>query len=646
MEQSINKVLSDLINFRDKSLWSESIKLSETLWNNYQNNQINATKLDMCKILDELYIAYFYSNKKDQCLNVAKYIKEKRLLEYSDSKQHLLDNFKYILYDINPTPRIWKTHFVTMFIDIGIKGADYYFDKTQLFDLPISLTIIVDEKNLQRIPKRENINIIQLNFDQLEAFKYLEKIEQNRKIWPSKDLRNTSKSFCLYVSKFEAVKKALDKINESQIAWIDFGLKEKITIPQLCEIDDYTVDKFKLCLIHYRPKDFVMDRKKFYQFGYCSIAAGFMVGSKNSWKSIINLVYDEFKDLVNYGCGHGEEQIITTIYTQHPEYFDLYYGDYELLIRNYNYIYTKLDQIIELIIKPSIEQKNFQLTINVIETIIKSIKYEKLPIETYSKISEFQNLVINHNLIIGVMACCDKEKYIEQMEACKKTWFKGTIESSIPTYFFTGEVCGNYKCKNDKNIIHLKNVNNDFISSTYKQWYGLKYMYESHPNAKFYFLIGTDTYIQCEKLLSFLKDFDYTDNLYIGGHGDIKLIHDENIYFHSGGSGFILSNSLMKEIYKYIPQWIDQWFQLCNKNNLNLLTACDVSMAYLIYKYKLGKTIKTEKFRGCNWKGFVNDFKCCGTKIKYNDLLSCHYMNPSDMDEMHKLIFLDKNNNY
>ena len=143
-------------------------------------------------------------------------------------------------------------------------------------------------------------------------------------------------------------------------------------------------------------------------------------------------------------------------------------------------------------------------------------------------------------------------------------------------------------------------------------------------------------------MLQWLQKFDHQENLYMGGHGDVRKIHDDNgpceIYFHSGGSGFLLSNSAMKAIYPYISQWINQWSDLCKPDSRQsyLDNACDIAIAYFLTKYNLAKIIKTDSFRACNWKGYVGKFKCCGKNIPFQDLLSCHYMNPVDMDKMFK----------
>lgn len=246
----------------------------------------------------------------------------------------------------------YSTHVVSMFVDIGVRGSQFYFDRTQLLKLDIPMTLLIDRANVDKIPTRPNLTILPVDLEDFVSYQSLSRITENRKRRQCHDHRNTPLALCLYVAKFEAVMRALPHIKEKKIVWLDFGLVEPITETVLANIDSYDVKGFRACMIHYRPSSFVLDRSQFYQAGYCGIAAGVMVGRKGDWMKMIGLVQMEFEDLVASGYGHAEEQIITTIYAKHPEIFDLYYGDYELLLRNYLHIMIKYDQIIELILKP------------------------------------------------------------------------------------------------------------------------------------------------------------------------------------------------------------------------------------------------------------------------------------------------------
>jgi len=237
-------------------------------------------------------------------------------------------------------------------------------------------------------------------------------------------------------------------------------------------------------------------------------------------------------------------------------------------------------------------------------------------------------------LVVGLLACCSKDYYNEQIKACEKTW----CNSKIPIFYFSGEKCGNKICNNK--VVHLKGVSDDVSSATYKQWYGLRWLYEHYPQAKYYYLAGTDTYAKLDKILEFLKrleqKIDTKDYLYIGGDGFIRHETGKEIYYHSGGPGFILSNSLMARIYSLIPKWIIQW----NTNTHWIKVACDWSIACLFDHYKLPvKTIKSDNFKACNWKGCEKNGKKCCQNVNPDNIWVCHYMQPTDMIEFHNYLF-------
>jgi hypothetical protein len=95
--------------------------------------------------------------------------------------------------------------------------------------------------------------------------------------------------------------------------------------------------------------------------------------------------------------------------------------------------------------------------------------------------------------------------------------------------------------------------------------------------------IGTDTYLNIPKLMSYINTFDYTHGLYIGGHGDERQIGTHKYYFHSGGPGFIITYTTLKNIYSILPYLVTHWIHLCNKYNIrDLIPSCDVAISYYL----------------------------------------------------------------
>ena len=69
---------------------------------------------------------------------------------------------------------------------------------------------------------------------------------------------------------------------------------------------------------------------------------------------------------------------------------------------------------------------------------------------------------------------------------------------------------GEQKILDGEKFIHLPGVGDDYLSATYKQWYGLKYIFEKYKS-KFTIFIGTDTYVNIPKCLDLIKKYEDAD---------------------------------------------------------------------------------------------------------------------------------------
>jgi hypothetical protein len=247
---------------------------------------------------------------------------------------------------------------------------------------------------------------------------------------------------------------------------------------------------------------------------------------------------------------------------------------------------------------------------------------------------------MEYDLVICVYACDTNFKYKEQIYKMNEVYNDVLKEYlNIKLLYFLGEE------KTDligEQYINLTGVKNDYLSASYKQFLGLKYIYENFKT-KFVICIGTDTYINIKKLNLYLKEFDFNDNLYIGGHGDYRVIGKKNVYFHSGGPGFIITFKCLELIYSYLETFMNKWIKICNENNINnLVSACDVGIAYLVTMDEINTKIiycKELSFINCNFKGYP----CHINQINLKDIISCHNMSLQDFDEFTNIL---KNNNY
>jgi hypothetical protein len=189
--------------------------------------------------------------------------------------------------------------------------------------------------------------------------------------------------------------------------------------------------------------------------------------------------------------------------------------------------------------------------------------------------------------------------------------------------------------------IHLKGVNNDYLSASYKQYLGLKYIYENYKT-RFVMCIGTDTFLNIPKLSTYLEGFNKDNMLYIGGHGDNRYIEGKSIYFHSGGSGFILSHKCLELIYPRLENFMEKWIEICKYSPYdNFVASCDVGIAYLLNNFQSQYIICicNNNFINCNYLGIP----CHINKIDFKNIISCHNMSLNDFDNYYEILKL---NNY
>lgn len=244
----------------------------------------------------------------------------------------------------------------------------------------------------------------------------------------------------------------------------------------------------------------------------------------------------------------------------------------------------------------------------------------------------------DYDLIIVVFGCDSIDKYKRQVLKIQETYEK-TINNydNVKILYFMGEKHSNQL--ENENIIHIDNLKDTYYSASYKQWFGLNYVYKYY-NTKFVMCFGTDTFINVPKLLNFLNDFNPDENLYIGGHGCHRRLNNKRTYYHSGGPGFILSKCCLHKLYNKISnveECLKEWTNICETSrNGGLITACDVAMGYFAQTQEINsKIIKVEKgFYHCNYNGNP----CCQNKFKPSEIISCHKMSLKNFEEFNEML--------
>ena len=236
---------------------------------------------------------------------------------------------------------------------------------------------------------------------------------------------------------------------------------------------------------------------------------------------------------------------------------------------------------------------------------------------------------MNHDLCIFVFACATIPKYKADIIKIEETWGLRAKQLGVKVLYMLGQeptdLIGDQ-------YIYLEGVGNDYLSASTKQNLGLKYIHD-HVHVNFTYSCGSDTYVNVDKLLHLLANYDPNEPLYLGGHGEYRQIGPDVVYFHSGGGGFVVSKSMVERLYDSLDDLLIQWTQVCQDQHVEyLIPACDVCIAYYIHLFKGHCIMLWGAFLGCNHLGDP----CCVGHVRMSQMITCHRMTLPDFDYLSK----------
>lgn len=573
-----------------------------------------------------------------------------------------------------------------------------------LLEVECYLVIFTDSICLSRIKElRESFNhlthYIVSDFNKLTYYYLNDTIKSNRlKYHPSRDDRTCSESHLLCCSKFDFVQQTinLNPFHTSKFGWIDSNIRPQFS--KICEnynkeifltILNRVSEKFHIEILNVCDKKYKsLENKKEYYSKYQWVVAGsFFTCGKKIGTSVLTRLNDVFVETTMNGFGHGEEMLYLEVLDEYFDDIERSYGDYGQTLNNWIHPTCNLRYIYYCIIKRYLDfgynkecYHCCKQLLHSIETLhvkcgpdvyfltlfayyVSSFYYDQsntLPILTHTMdlinatpalkvefekrqefyVSQFSyglKLRPTYRLVIHVFACATIEKYKHEILKINETWGKLAEQQGVKVLFFLGEE--QTDLVDPEKYVYLKGIRNDYESASYKQNLGLKYVYD-HYNADFVLCCGSDTYVNIKNLLLTLNKYNKNENLYIGGHGDIRKIGKKHIYFHSG-AGFILSHAALKMVHPLLHNMFDEWANVCKLNDVtNLLPACDVCIAYYINMFNSTVVETNPNIYCCNHQGLMHNgtYTCCGTKVNLPSIILCHSMTMRDFDEYTTLL--------
>ena len=229
--------------------------------------------------------------------------------------------------------------------------------------------------------------------------------------------RFTDEYLQLSQCKIEFIKTAVDlnHFNTELFAWIDFGLfhVSRATKLEMNQIVNSITKKLKLCITDVFDKVDLHDKKSFYSKFKCYAAGGFITGSKDNFIHFYNLYKNEFEIMRSFDIMGLEEQIFSILVEEKSSIFDLYFGGYCGLLKNYNF-YTRHDNFIIPFLCKCADAQQYKKGAQFSLSLIKSLKTNKFIITNNKFMMDFlyraqicavytsYNLPNNENLAVAL----------------------------------------------------------------------------------------------------------------------------------------------------------------------------------------------------------------------------------------------------
>jgi hypothetical protein len=222
-----------------------------------------------------------------------------------------------------------------------------------------------------------------------------------------------------------------------------------------------------------------------------------------------------------------------------------------------------------------------------------------------------------NNLITISIILFNEDKYINDIKLINETWGKICNDLQIEYVFFIKNII-------DENCITL---NTDNYYNEIFNWFNNK-------QYSFIFICFSNAFINIYNLINYIKCFETNKPLYIGGHGDYRIIDNIKFYFHSYQPGIILSKIASDLLINYD---IEEYNQLCNINNETLINNYGVSLGYFAQKLNFD-IVDNINIHYCNYRGAP----CHHGKINQTNIISCYHMSNHNFIDYYNII--NKNN--
>lgn len=231
------------------------------------------------------------------------------------------------------------TTFITALYDLGRKSDQYDLNKyidllNKLLSLPLKFIIYTTSEIKLKLNPKDGVQFI---LDQ--PIPYTEKLTEISRVWGQKYRTNnpdkdTALFGCLTHAKFYWLYDSINNYCQTKnVAWIDAGIFKIALEPELLPTLKPT-DKIKLMALNYTNKIEIKIPTFVHECRY-KVAGGFFIGP-------VELMRRFCQHMMSFNIEGLEQEYMAVVLSTNRDLFDVYYGDFCDLFRNYNkVIYNK-----------------------------------------------------------------------------------------------------------------------------------------------------------------------------------------------------------------------------------------------------------------------------------------------------------------
>lgn len=230
--------------------------------------------------------------------------------------------------------------------EIKKKMKYFHLAKDFILQLPYPLILFTDDDelieyiHLHRKFFMNKTKIHKMNFEDLYFQKYAESIQKNKlyhKIMNECPIKDTVPYIILNYNKFDFLEKAIlqNPFGSTHFVWMDFGINHIASNTE--EIHEWILqvtDSIRqLCINPYYSND--NNHRKYFTMHYHNMAGGLFSGSIENLLKYKELFEIKLQQILEEGWYQNDEAIMTLIEYENPKIFNLYYGDYQGIVSNY-----------------------------------------------------------------------------------------------------------------------------------------------------------------------------------------------------------------------------------------------------------------------------------------------------------------------